>query len=135
MRATVGGEDLIVEVFDPETETRHADRLERFEFRFLQRAGLTLESDLLRLVPTHVTIETIDEVTQLLVADVRRRAATEVRKAKLASCKRGHATVKLVLLDQRVEIRLDLGGVLVRVDFEVTKVTALATERNVDVEA
>src|SRR5215813_11864860 len=103
MRATVGGEDFIVEVFDAETETRHTDRLERLEFRLLQRSRLALESDFFCIVPTHVTIETVDEITQLLIADVRRRAATEVREAKLAPCERRHATVKFVLFDQRVE--------------------------------
>src|ERR1044072_4897777 len=134
MRATISGEDLIVEVFDAETETRHTDRFERFEFRFLQRSRLTLESDLFSIAPTHVTIKTVDEIPQLPVADVRRRAATEVSEAKLAPCERRHATVKLVLFDQRVQVDLDLGRVLIRVDFEVTKVTALATKGNVDVE-
>src|ERR1043165_6943868 len=133
MRATVGGEDLVVEVFDAETETRHADRFERFEFRLLQRPRLALESHFFCIAPTHVTIETFDKITQLLVADVRRSAAAEVSEAKLASCERRHTTVKLVLLDQRVEIDLDLGSVLIRVDFEVTEVTALATERNVNI--
>src|SRR4029078_5780339 len=133
MRATVGSEDLVVEVFDAETQTRHTDRFERFEFRFLQRPRLAFKRDLFRVLPTHVTIETVDEITQLLVADVRRRATAEVSEAKLASCKRRHATVKLVLFDQRVEVDLDLGCVLICVDFEVAEVTALATERNVDI--
>jgi hypothetical protein len=135
MSASVGGQNLIVEVFDAETETRHADRFERFEFRFLQGTRLALERDLFRFVPTHVTIETVDEITQLLVADVRRRAAAEVSKAKLASFERRHATVKLVLFDQCVEIDLDLGSVLVGIDFEVTKVTAFTAERNVNIKA
>src|SRR5262249_33810662 len=104
------------------------------EFRLLQRSRLALESYFFSIVPTYVTIETIDEITQLLVADVRRCATSKVSKAKLTSCKRRHATVKLVLFNQRVEIDLNLRSVLIRVDFEVAKVTALATEGNVDVE-
>src|SRR5689334_14092870 len=135
MRATIGGEDLIVKVFDAETQTRHTDRFKRFEFRFLQRPRLAFKRDFFRVLPTHVTIETIDEITQLLLADVRRRATAEVSEAKLASFERRRATVKLVLFDQRVEIDLDLGGVLIRVDFEVTEMTALAAERDVDIKA
>src|ERR1041384_429043 len=131
MRATIGGEDLVVKVFDAETKTRHADRFQRFEFRFLQCSRLAFKRDLFRVLPTHVTIETIDEITQLLLANVRWRATAEVSEAKLTSCKRRHATVKLVLFDQRVEIDFDLGGVLIGVDFEVTEVTTLAAEGNV----
>ena len=51
------------------------------------------------------------------------------------SLKRGRAAVEFVLFDQRVEIDLNLGGVLVGVDFEVTELAALAAERNVNIKA
>ena len=83
------------------------------------------QSDLFRVFPTHVSIQTIDEIMQLLLTDVRWRAAAEVCKAKLPALERGHAAVELVLFDQRVEIDFDLGSVLVCVDFEVAEVAAL----------
>ena len=70
MRAAVRGEDLIVEVFDTETETCDADVFECLEFCFVQRARLTLERYFLRVPPAHVSIETIDQIAQLFVADV-----------------------------------------------------------------
>ena len=51
-----------------------------------------------------------------------------------ASLERRHAAVDLVLFDQSVEIDLDLGSVLVCVNFEIAEVTALPAERDVDVE-
>src|SRR3569832_446809 len=134
MRTTVRGEDLVVEVFDAETQSRHADLFQRLQFRLLNRARLTLESNFFRVLPTDVTIQTIDEITQLFLTDVRRRAAAEVGKAKLTALKRRHATVELVLFDQRVEVHLDLRRVLVCVDFEVTEQTAFPAKRDVNVE-
>src|SRR4051812_43158951 len=125
MRTPIRGENLVIKVFDAETQTRDADLLQRLQFRFLNRAGLTLERHFFSVLPTDVSIQTIDEISQLLVADVRRRAAAEVCKAKLPALKSGHATVELVLFDQRVEIDLDLRSVLVRVDFEVAEQAAL----------
>ena len=80
-----------------------------------------------------MTIESFDQVVKLLFADVRRRAAAEVSKPQLPALKGAGAAVNLILLDQRVEIDLDLGGVLVGVDFEVTELAALAAKRNVEV--
>ena len=138
MRATVCGKDLIVEVFDAETNTRHADRLQRLEFRFLQRTWLALESHLFGIFPAHVTIQTVDQIMQLLVADIRgralRRGIRVLSPRMLPPLKRRHATVEFVLFDQRVEIDLDLRSVLICIDFEVTEVTAFATKRDVDVE-
>src|SRR6185369_8620091 len=134
MRTTIRCEDLVVEVFDAETQSCHADVFQRLQLRLLNRTGLTLESNFFRVPPTDVTIQTIDEITQLLLTDVRRRAAAEVCKAKLPALKSRHATVELVLFDQRVEIDLDLGSVLVCVDFEVAKQAALPAEGNMNVE-
>ncbi len=72
----------------PETQSRDADLFQRFELRFLQRAGLALESDFFGILPTHVAIEAIDQVMKLLFADVRRRAAAEVSEAQLPPLKR-----------------------------------------------
>jgi len=82
-----------------------------------------------------VLIQSIDEIAQLFFADVRRRAATKICESKLPPCKGGHATVKFVLFDQRVEINLDFGGVLVGVDFEITEVAALPAKGNMNIEA
>ena len=99
MSATVGCENLVVEVFDTETESCDADLFECLQFCFLQRARLTFERHFFRVRPAHVTIQTVDEITQLFLADVRRRAAAEIRKPKLAPLERRHAAVKLILFD------------------------------------
>ena len=121
-------------MFDTETESRDSDRFQGFEFRFLYRARLALESDLFRVFPTHVPIQTIDEIMQLFLADVRRRAAAEIGKPQLPPMERRHAAVEFILFDQRVEIDLDLGCILVCVDFEIAEEAALPAERDMDIE-
>src|SRR6185503_9527273 len=101
MRATVCREDLVVEMFDTEAQPSNADLFQRLQFCLLNRTGLTLESYFFRFLPTDVTIQTIDEIAQLLITDVRRRAAAEVCKAKLPALESRHATVEFVLFDQR----------------------------------
>src|SRR5262245_7012382 len=106
MRAAVGGQNVVVEMFDTQTQARDADLFKCLELCFLDGAGFALKRNFLGVSPTDVAIESVDEVTQLPVADVRRRAAAEVGETQLAALKRGHAAVELVLLDQRVEIDL-----------------------------
>ena len=72
---------------------------------------------------------------QLFIANVRRSAAAEIRKSKLSSLEGARPAVQFVFFNQGVEVDLDLGSILVRVDFEITKLAALPTERNVDVKA
>src|SRR5688572_24806072 len=72
---------------------------------------------------------------KLLLADVRRRAPAEVSKFQLPPLKRARPAIQFVFLYQRVQVDLNIRGVLVRVDFEIAKLAALATERNVDIEA
>ena len=58
------------------------------KLRFLQRAGFALKRDFFGILPTHVTVETVDQIVELLFADVRRRAAAEVGKPQLPPLKR-----------------------------------------------
>src|SRR6185436_11698452 len=134
MSASVCCENLVVEVFDTETKSCDADLFERLQFCFLQRARLTFERHFFRVRPAHVTIQTVDEIVQLFLAHVRRSAAAEIREPKLSTLEGRHAAVDLILLDERVEIDLDLGSVLVCVDFEVAEQAALPAERNVNIE-
>ena len=45
------------------------------------------------------------------------------------------AAVDFILFDERLNIKLYLGSVLVRVDFEVAKLATFATERDVKIKA
>ncbi len=135
MRATIGGQNVVVEMLDAEAQPRDADLFQRFELRFAQRPRLALEGDFFGVLPTHMPVETFDQITELLFADVRRRAAAEVSEPKLPALKSVRAAVDFILLDQRVQVSLNLRGVLVGVDFEVTKLAPLTAERDVNVEA
>src|SRR5678816_1838950 len=134
MCTPVGRKDLVVEVFDTQAQTCHTDLFHRLQLRFLNRARFTLKRDFLRVLPTDMLVQTIDEITQLLLTDVRRCAAAEVCKTKLPSLKSGHAAVELILFDESVEVDLDLRSVLVCINFEVTEQAALPAKRNVNVE-
>ncbi len=70
MRASVSLQHVVVEVFDAEAEPGHTDLLQRLELRLSQGAGLALEGDLLGVLPTHVPVESFDQVVELLLADV-----------------------------------------------------------------
>src|SRR5688500_19810899 len=76
-----------------------------------------------------MSVEAVDEVVQLLLADVRRRTATKVGEAQLAALKSMCAAIALHLFDEGVQIELNLAGILVRINFEVTKLAAFATDR------
>ena len=81
MRAAIHSQHVVIKVFDTEAQAGDADLLERFELRFLQRTRLALEGHLLRVGPTHMGVEAVNQIMQLLFADVRRRAAAEVNEA------------------------------------------------------
>ena len=80
-----------------------------------------------------MAVEAIHQIVELLFTDVGRRAATKVSKAKLAALKSPRAAVAFKLLDECVEIEFNLTGVLVCIDFEVTKLAALTTEWDVEI--
>src|SRR5215510_6253348 len=135
MSAAVGGQNVVVEMFDAEAQSRDADFFQRFELRFAERARLALECDLFGVLPTHMPVESFHEIAKLLFADIGRRAAAEVGQPELPPLQSGHAAVDFILPDQRVQIDLDLRSVLVSVDFEITKFAPLAAERDVYVKA
>src|SRR6266487_5898542 len=80
-----------------------------------------------------MAVEAVNQVVELLFADVRRRTATEISKAELPALQGACAAVAFNLLDECVEIKFNLAGIFVRIDFEVAKLTALAAERDVKV--
>src|SRR5262245_51619717 len=99
MRPAVGGKNLVIEMFDTKTQTRNADLFQRLKLVLVDGAGFTFKRDLFGVSPAHMTVQTIDQIAQLFVADIRRSAATKIRKAKLASLKRSGAAVEFVLLN------------------------------------
>src|SRR5688572_10045279 len=109
----IGRENLIIEILDAQAQTRDADFLERLDLRLVQGARLALKRDLLGIIPAHMPIEALNEMKELLLADVRGRPAAEIGEAELPALQRGHTAVSLHLLDEGAEVDLDLGGILV----------------------
>ena len=65
----------------------------------------------------------------------RRRAAAEIDEAKRPPPHHRLLADQLDLVLQRLAIRLDLLGVLVRIDAEIAELAPLAAERNVQIQA
>jgi hypothetical protein len=135
MRAPVGCENRVVEMLHAQTQPRDADLLQRFQLRLAQGARFAFKSNFFGVFPTDVPVQAFHKVTKLLFADVRRRAAAEVREPKLPPLYSRHLAVEFILFDQRIQVPFNVGSVLVCVDLEVTKLAPLAAKRNVDVQA
>src|SRR5687767_1451108 len=99
MSPTVSGKNLVVEMFDTETKAGHADVFQCFQFRLLQRAGLTFGRQFSRDLPRHVLVQPVDETVRVSFADVRRCGPTEVCKGEQLALKGRRTTVEFVLLN------------------------------------
>ena len=135
VRAPVQFQDVVVEMLDAETEPRDAHPANRAELRLGERPGLALERDLARGRPRRDRRQAINETLELPDRQERRRAAAEIDEVERPPGDGRLPGVQLPLPPQNIEVRLDLGRVLVRVDPEVAEVAALAAERNVEVQA
>ena len=78
-----------------------------------------------------MTIETFDEVMQLLLTDVGRCATTKICKSQLTPLEGARTRVELCLFNQSIDVLLDLTGVLVCVDFEITKLASFTAKWDV----
>src|SRR5688572_23524922 len=134
MSPAVDRQDLVVEVLDAQRQPRHADFLDRAQLAFLQRARLAFERDFLGRVPAPVLVDPLDEPVELLVRQVRRRAAAEVYELELTSLKPVALGVEGDLTREGGQVYLDVAGVLVRIDAEVEELAPLAAERDVQVQ-
>ncbi len=135
MCAAVELENVVVEVLDPEAQTRDAQAPDRGQLALGERSRLALERDLFSVVPWATAREPFDEPVELLRRQKRRRAAAEVHEIEWPSGDGRQLAVQLPLARQHVEVLVHFLCVLVGVDPEVTEVTALAAERNVQVDA
>src|SRR5438034_1234796 len=72
---------------------------------------------------------------ELIDGQIRRRAAAKVDEVRFAPADKRFRGVQAQFLEDRVDVSLDLGGILVRIDLEIAEVTALPAKRDVDVEA
>ena len=72
---------------------------------------------------------------ELIDRQIRRCAAAEVDEVRFAAADERLRGVQAQFLEDRVDVSLDLGRILVRIDLEVAEVTALSAKRDVNVEA
>ena len=72
---------------------------------------------------------------ELPFTNVRRRAPTKICKPQFPTLEGSCARVTLRFLNQSIQVNFDLAGVLIGVDFEITKLAALATKWNMQIEA
>src|SRR5688572_18649859 len=96
-----------------------------------ERARLGLECNFFDLSPRQHALHLGNKVLELIDGKVGRRAAAEVNKTRLAPADKGFRTVDPQLADHSIHVAADRRGIFVRINFEVTKMTALAAKRNV----
>ena len=113
VRAPVQFQDVVVEMLDAETEPRDAHPANRAELRLGERPGLALERDLARGRPRRDRRQAINETLELPDRQERRRAAAEIDEVERPPGDGRLPGVQLPLPPQNIEVRLDLGRVLV----------------------
>ena len=136
MRPAVELEDPVVEVLDAETEPRdpHARGSPR-SFASVSVPGS--HSNVISSAPAHgvAAVSRVDEPLELRGREERRRAAAEIHEVERTAGDRRRRRIELPLARQAIEIRLHLARVPFGVDAEVTEMTLLPAERDVQVEA
>ena len=126
---------LVVEVLDAEAETRDPHPPDRRELRLRQRPGLALEGDFFGARPRRDRRQAPDQALELRRREKRRGAPAEVHEINRPAGDSLERRVELPLARQEIEVRLDFLRVAIGVDAEVTEMTALPAERNVQVHA
>src|SRR5207244_4323584 len=102
-----------------------------FELAFRDGPGLAFESDLFGVVPCEQPLHRSDEMRKLPGGNVRRSSASKVDEFRFSPADERLSRIESQLLDGGIQISLNLGGILVCIDFEIAEVAALAAERNV----
>src|SRR5439155_1136674 len=120
-----------VEIFFTEAQTGDAHFANRLEFVIGERSRLALESDFPGFIPRQQCLHAIGQMLELIDGEIRRSAAAEVNEGRLATADEGFRGVKRQFLEHRVEVASDRRRILVRINFEVTKVAALPAKGNV----
>ena len=134
MGAAVLPQDFVVEVFDPQAQTRHPDLLYGLQLGLRQGAGLALEGHFLGPVPGQGRLKASDQFAQVAGADIGGRTAAEIDELQGPRCNPRAGAVEFHFPCQGRQIALDIGAVFVGIDAEITKFAALATEGNVQVQ-
>jgi hypothetical protein len=108
MGPAIAAEDLFVKILDAETQAGYAHGAENFQFAFGDGARLTLEGDLLGLVPVHYALHGVDYLAELPGGEKGRRAAAEINERGRPAANERLAGVKGQFVDQRFEVLVDL---------------------------
>ena len=126
MRPAVDLQDVVVEVFHPQTEPGDSEIAQEFQLTGGQRAGLAFEGDLPGVIPGEVLLQLVDQSRKLTRGEIGGCSASEVDEVQFPAVDEGPAGVEAQLPDQRVQIAQDLPGAFTRVDLEIAEVAALA---------
>ena len=135
MSPAVQLQDLIVEVLDAKTQPCHTQPTNHRQLRGRQCARLTLECNLLGLVPAGLRGQPCHEALELTGREKRGRASTEIHEVERATLDGRQLRVQIPFATDQVQIVGHVLRILVGVDAKVTEVTSLAAERNVQIQA
>ena len=128
-------ENVVVKVFNPETEARHSDFTKGLQFLFREGAWLALKGDFLGLVPGEKIFHPISQVLELTDREITGCSPAKIDELRLPPGEIFGARIAFKLLDAGIEIGIDLVRILVGVDAEITEVTAFSAKRDVKVDS
>src|SRR5207247_1105181 len=87
----------------------------------------------LRFVPRQQRLHGFGQMPKLVFREIARRATAEINEVRVAPTNKFFAGVDSQFRKQRVEVAAHGGGILVRIDLEVTEVAALPAERKEEI--
>src|SRR5258706_10796912 len=104
MRAAVQLENAVVEVLDPQADSRHAEAQDDGELGVGERTRLALERHFLGALPGRDRLQPLDEALELLRREERRGAAAEVHEIEVAARDGRLLSVELPFAREHIEV-------------------------------
>ena len=134
MRPTIDLENVVVKVFNTQTQARHPDIFNRRELARIQGSRFTLKGHFLGIVPWKNGFHSVSQLSQLLRREIRGRPSTKINELGLSSLDERLASHHLKFGHRRVQVVLDLIRTLIGINAKVAEMTASPAEGNVVIE-
>ena len=135
MSPTVDLQNGVVEMLDAQTQSSDTHFSDGPELVVGECSRFGFEGDFCRLIPRKQTLHALGQIAELVRRQVARSPSTEVDEAGFSPADHCLGGKGSEVFEQGIQVGLDVVGILVGVDAEVTKVTSLPAEGNVDVES
>ena len=132
--ASVDFQDVVIEVFDAQTQSGDTHFADGPQLVIGECAGLGFEGDFGRFIPREQALHAFGEIPELVRRQVARSASSKINEAGFPASDHRLLGVAGNVFEQRIEVGLDVVGILVGVDAEVAEMATLPAEGDVGVE-